>query len=74
MDQVTQQNSALVEQATASASAMLQEAEQLTAAVSAFKLGGEAASEEAAAAGAPARAEPVRDALLASAGPVPQPA
>jgi methyl-accepting chemotaxis protein len=74
MDQVTQQNSALVEQATASASAMLQEAEQLTAAVSAFKLDGEAAGGEAAAAGVPARAEAVRDALLASAGPVPQPA
>jgi methyl-accepting chemotaxis protein len=77
MDQVTQQNSALVEQATASASAMLQEAEQLTGTVSAFKLRREEPGTEISApaeAQSPARAGPDRAEALRPAGVVPQPA
>ena len=44
MDQVTQQNAALVEQAAAAAASLAQEAVQLTQAVSVFKMGNEAAA------------------------------
>ncbi|WP_059923632.1 methyl-accepting chemotaxis protein [Burkholderia stagnalis] len=44
MDEVTQQNAALVEQATAAAQAMADQAETLRAAVSIFKVGGSSAA------------------------------
>ncbi|WGG52945.1 methyl-accepting chemotaxis protein [Rugamonas sp. DEMB1] len=56
MDQTTQQNAALVEQATAAASTMQQQAAHLLGAVGVFKLGAQAATAAATAAGADGRA------------------
>jgi methyl-accepting chemotaxis protein len=53
MDRVTQQNSALVEQAAAAAQSLSDQAAQLLEAVSVFKLGAEDASRPAAGAGRP---------------------
>ena len=55
MDQVTQQNAALVEQAAAAAASLAQEALQLTQAVSVFNFGEEQRAAPARAARPPAR-------------------
>lgn len=46
MDQVTQQNAAMVEQATAASHGMMQEAETLNRLIAQFRIGAEAAAEE----------------------------
>ena len=55
MDQVTQQNAAMVEQSTAASHSLSQEAESLASSVSRFQLGAVAAAAPARAAPAPAR-------------------
>ncbi|MBJ7311032.1 methyl-accepting chemotaxis protein [Rugamonas sp. CCM 8940] len=70
MDQVTQQNAALVEQAAAAAASMQEQAAGLAQAASVFKLGHEQASSGLAA--APRRAVPA--AMVAAARPRAQPA
>ncbi len=61
MDQVTQQNAALVEEAAAASDSMQQQATFLAEAVSVFKLGASATG----AAGTPVRAPALRRAALA---------
>ncbi|HEY0885816.1 MAG TPA: methyl-accepting chemotaxis protein, partial [Ramlibacter sp.] len=58
MDQVTQQNAALVEEASAAAQSMREQAGALVQAVSVFKVEGAAAVPRIAPAAAPARAAP----------------
>jgi len=56
MDQVTQQNAAMVEESTAASHSLAEEAESLAASVARFRIGEEAAAVRAAPA-APARSE-----------------
>jgi hypothetical protein len=62
MDQVTQQNAALVEEAAAASHAMQEQAAQLAQAVSVFKLDGGAAT----AAGTRAPAQPAKPPVAAA--------
>ena len=67
MDQVTQQNAALVEEASAAAESMQDQADKLAQMVSAFKLEARAAQGAHAAPGAGTRPAPRRTLLTASA-------
>ena len=69
MDQVTQQNAAMVEQSTAASHALMQEAEELSQLTSRFQLGGEGGSGH-----EPARAAPRRPAAEAPRPRKPAPA
>jgi hypothetical protein len=59
LDQMTQQNAALVEQSAAAAQSLREQADQLAQAIAVFKLAGHAAPPRLAPAPAPVRAEPV---------------
>ena len=78
MDQVTQQNAALVEEAAAAAASMQDQAAQLAHVVGVFKLAGQAATPSAApvapAKAAPALARPAPALRVAKAAPVKAPA
>jgi methyl-accepting chemotaxis protein len=77
LDQMTQQNAALVEQSAAAADSMQHQAKRLTEAVSAFQLGnagpGAAPPARPAPAQAPARAPSAAPAARAAAAPLPAP-
>jgi methyl-accepting chemotaxis protein len=66
MDQVTQQNAALVEEAAAAAGSMQDQAAQLAQVVGVFKLAGPALAAPAAPARAPARPAPALPVAMAA--------
>nr|WP_090685261.1 methyl-accepting chemotaxis protein [Paraburkholderia phenazinium] len=68
MDEVTQQNAALVEQAAAAAASLQDQAARLRETVSAFRVNGHDAADEPSAAAAMRRLKPARPAAAASAG------
>ncbi len=71
LDQMTQQNAALVEQSAAAAQSLREQADQLAQAIAVFKLAGHVAPPRLATAAAPARAEP---SVARPAAPRPAPA